>query len=155
MKQIKIIAIAIGSIMLLGSCKKETKESPLVTEKTKLLTEKAWIVEKIEERIGGGTWEDLFPFFENCVKDNQFKFNTNSTVSYNEGSNACPPNTPNQIIETKTWKLTNNEALIIIGSAENKILQLDKDNLIVIETEIMAEIGNIGSTLETRTTFRH
>lgn len=116
--------LSIVLILMLPACGKEKSATPVVSEKMKLLTEKEWVVVKAEEKIGSAIWEDLFPQFPLCIKDNRFKFNTNLTVLYSEGLNACTPNKPNNVIDTRTRKFNANEAEIIMDDVEIKLFCL-------------------------------
>jgi len=116
--------LSIIFIVTLTSCGKEKSATPVVSEKMKLLTEKEWIVVKAEEKNGSAIWEDLFPRFPLCIKDNRFTFNTNLTMLYSKGLNACTPNKPNDVIDTRTWKFNANEAEIIMDDVEIKLFCL-------------------------------
>lgn len=140
----------VALLAALSSCKKENSEELTSKSKKELLTAKEWIVEKLEERENQGLWEDVFPFFAPCLKDNRFKFKTDFKVEYNEGPVACAPNTPNQVLETETWALNSDETILITGGVENKILQLDANKLVVVTVETTGSI-----TFETRVTYSH
>ena len=132
------------------SCSKEKSADNHLSAKTTLLTTKDWVVQKVEEREGNGVWEDVFPQFEACMKDNRFKFNSNFTVVYSEGAVACAPNTPNQVLETEAWSFNADGTVIVTGGVENKIVQLDNSKLVVVISETVA-----GITYETRNTYVH
>ncbi len=142
--------LSIVLILMLASCGKEKSASPVISEKMKLLTEKEWVVVKAEERNGSSIWEDLFPQFPICVKDNRFKFNNNLTVLYSEGLNACTPNKPNDVIDTQTWKFNANETEIIIDDVVHKIILLDASRLIAVTTETIGGVTN-----ENKATYEH
>ena len=142
------VLMAACLMLAFTSCNKEKSEDNPLSEKTKLLTAKEWVVQKVEEREGNGAWEDVFPQFEPCLKDNRFKFNTDFTVVYSEGAVACVPNSPNQVLETQPWKFNADGTVLITGDVENKILQLDADKLVVLISETVA-----GVTYETKNTF--
>lgn len=144
------IIASIFFVTILTSCKKEESADAPKVSKKELLTAKEWVVLKVEERENGGVWEDVFPQFEPCLKDNRFKFNSNFTVVYSEGANACPPNTPNQVLETETWSFNANETSIITGGIENKIIQLEAGKLVVTTSETVG-----GITYESRNTYGH
>lgn len=133
--------------MLANACTKEYAVE-LPTSKKDLLTDKEWMVQKLEEKVGNGNWEDIFPQFLPCQKDNWFKFNKDFTVIYNEGALACPPNTPNQIIDTETWRLSNDETILYTGPYAYTILQLDQKTLVVYIKETIA-----GETYESKSTY--
>lgn len=140
--------MAVGLILLLVSCEKEYSVDNSLNEKVKLLTSKEWVAQKVEERNGNGPWEDIFPQFAPCIKDNRFKFNADFTLVYSEGPTACAPNTPNQVIETQSWKFNNDGTVLITGGVENKILHFDANKLVVLISE-----NDAGVIKETRNTF--
>lgn len=140
--------MAVGLILLLVSCEKEYSVDNSLNEKVKLLTSKEWEAQKVEERNGNGPWEDIFPQFAPCIKDNRFKFNADFTLVYSEGPTACAPNTPNQVIETQSWKFNNDGTVLITGGVENKILHFDANKLVVLISE-----NDAGVIKETRNTF--
>jgi hypothetical protein len=145
-----VIVAAILFATCLTSCKKEESADAPKVSKKELLTAKEWVVLKLEERENGGAWEDVFLQFDPCLKDNRFKFNSNFTVVYSEGANACPPNTPNQVLETETWSFNADETSIITGGIENKIIQLEAAKLVVTASETVA-----GIIYESRVTYTH
>lgn len=140
--------MAVGLILLLVSCEKEYSVDNSLNEKVKLLTSKEWVAQKVEERNSNGPWEDIFPQFAPCIKDNRFKFNADFTLVYSEGPTACAPNTPNQVIETQSWKFNNDGTVLITGGVENKILHFDANKLVVLISE-----NDAGVIKETRNTF--
>lgn len=145
---LKKIVLAVTVLAALSSCKKENSEELPSKSKKELLTAKEWVVEKLEERENQGPWEDVFPFFEPCLKDNRFKFRTDFKVEYSEGPVACVPNSPNQVLETQKWSFNSDETVLITGGVENKILQLDTNKLVVLTVETSG-----GITTETRATY--
>ena len=142
------ILMAVCFILAVASCKKEKSENNPLSEKAELLTSKEWVAQKVEEREGNGIWEDVFPHFDACLKDNRFKFNIDFTLVYSEGPLACAPNSPNQVLETQSWKFNTDGTVIITGGVENKILHLDANKLVVLISET-----NAGVTTETKNTF--
>ncbi len=133
--------------MLANACTKEYAVE-INASKVDLLTDKEWVVQKLEEKVGNGNWEDIFSQFLPCQKDNWFKFNKDFTVIYNEGPLACIPNTANQIIDTDTWRLSNDETILYTGSYAYTILQLDQKTLVVYTKETIA-----GETYESKSTY--
>jgi len=133
--------------MLAIACTKEYAVE-IKASKKDLLTDKEWIVQKLEEKVGSGNWEDIFTQFQPCQKDNWFKFNKDFTVIYNEGALACLPNMPNQILDTETWRLSDDETILYTGPYAYTILQLDQKTLVVYSKEIIA-----GETYESKSTY--
>ncbi len=146
----KKIVFAVALFTVMSSCQKENSDQLRLNGKKELLTAKEWVVLKVEERENGGVWEDVFPQFAPCLKDNRFKFKTDFKLEYSEGPVACVPNTPNQVLETETWKFNADETVLITGGVENKIIQLEAGKLVVVITETVG-----GVTYETRNTYGH
>ncbi|PJE45722.1 MAG: hypothetical protein CUR34_12870 [Sediminibacterium sp.] len=138
--------IVISLILVLVSCKKEKPTNNSLSEKMQLLTSQEWVAQKVEERKGNGPWEDVFPQFPACIKDNRFKFNADFTIVYSEGPIACASLNP--VLETQSWKFNNDGTAIIIGGIENKILYFDTNKLKVLISE-----KDAGIIKETRNTF--
>lgn len=144
MKNLPRIAVLLLAIALLNSCKKDTPKT-----KTELISQKTWLIQKFEEKIGTANWEDDFPNFDACSKDDQFIFRANNTYEFNEGPTKCSPSDP-QIFASGAWAFTNNETKLNIGSDEFTIDKLDNTNLVISAQE------TVGSTLiQVRITFRH
>lgn len=147
---IKKMLMAACVLLTISSCEKEKSTDMNRSNTKELLTAKDWVVQKVEERENNSAWEDVFPFFQPCLKDNRFRFKPDYTLEYNEGPQACSPNTANQVLLTETWRLNADETVLITGGVENKILQLDPGKLVVLTTETAA-----GIRYETRVTYVH
>jgi len=112
-------------LLFLFSCKKEAAKS-----KTDLLTQKTWMIQKLETKEGNNPWEDDFPTWDACSKDDRYIFRANNTYEFNEGLTKCDPSDP-QIFDSGNWALTNNETKLLIGSDEFTIVSLTETNLIL------------------------
>jgi hypothetical protein len=152
---IRTAALCLSAALLLSglsSCKKSAAEK----SKAELLTQSAWKIVKEEEKAGNGAWVDNTPNSSACSKDNNFIFKSNATFEFNEGATKCSP-TDAQIIDTGTWSLENNNALLRIIFTGNtvpddlSIEQLDENTLLLSSSD---DNGN-GTVTLYRTTLSH
>lgn len=144
--KIKLVFLLGAVIFFTSACEK----TDVKISKKDLLTAGAWIVEKAEEKEGSDPWEDVFPLWAACYKDNIWLFKTNMTVEYNESLQACSPNTPNQVLDVETWAFSDNETKIVAGGVTYLIEVLDERTLKVFDQETIN-----GITTSSRVTFRH
>jgi len=128
--------------LFLNSCKKEEAKT-----KTQLLTQKAWVMKKLEQKEGNNPWVDEFQNFDACSKDDRYIFNANSTYEFNEGPTKCDPTDP-QVFDSGNWFFTNNETKLQIGTDEFNIDTLDENNLVL---SVQQTIGGI--VIQLRVTF--
>jgi len=129
-------------LFVFSSCNKEKVKS-----KTDLLTQKAWKIQKLETKEGNNPWEDDFPTWDACSKDDRYVFRANNTYEFNEGLTKCDPSDP-QIIDTGTWSFTNNETKLLIDGDEFTIVSLTDSNLILSSQETVQ-----GITFQVKITF--
>lgn len=129
-------------LFVFSSCNKEKVKS-----KTDLLTQKAWKIQKLETKEGNNPWEDDFPTWDACSKDDRYVFRANNTYEFNEGLTKCDPSDP-QIIDTGTWSFTNNETKLLIDGDEFTIVSLTDSNLILSSQETVQ-----GITFQIKITF--
>lgn len=145
MRTLKIV-LFFAAASLAIACKKG-KDKPAATE---LLTQKPWVIEKIEERQGNEPLQNVFLAYEECQKDNQWVFTSSFNFNITEGENACPGSSPREVLETGTWQLLDNNTKLDIDGEEVKIEQLDGNKLVISYTEIL-----VGVEYYSRATFKH
>jgi hypothetical protein len=122
-------------LLFLFACKKEDAKS-----KTDLLTQKTWMIQKLETKEGNNPWEDDFPTWDACSKDDRYIFRANNTYEFNEGLTKCDPSDP-QIFDSGSWSFTNNETKLLIGSDEFTIVSLTETNLILSVQETVGGVA--------------
>jgi hypothetical protein len=110
-----------------SACKKNKDET--AASKLSLLTGKSWVMTKNEVQFNGGPLMDVFPFFENCEKDNRWIFKADGSVELNEGPAACDNNTPGQVLDELRWAFRDNETKLEIDGEPGVIEQLDQSVL--------------------------
>ncbi len=138
-----ILAVALSVF----SCKKQLSAT---SSKKDLLTGKAWVVKKAEEKNNTEPWTDVFPLWDACYKDNTWRFNADFTMEYNEAALACGADSPNQVLESSTWSFSDNETKITADDVTYSIEQLDATTFVIVESETVA-----GATSSRRVTFGH
>lgn len=145
--------IVIVILISFSSCKKDS-DTPVedTTTPTELLTAGNWLTTAITINpgvdIGNGViLTDLFSQLDACEKDDLLIFNTNGTVTADEGAVKCDANDP-QSVNDGTWTISSDyQTLTLTPPAENSedpvliasILTLT-DNQLVISFE-MAGFG--------------
>ena len=134
MKQAINLSILTLFFFVLNSCKKEDTKS-----KTDLITQKTWMIQKVESKEGTNPWEDDFPNWDACSKDDRYIFRVNNTYEFNEGLTKCDPTDP-QIFDSGSWAFTNNETKLLIGSDEFTIVALTETNLII---SVQESVGGV------------
>jgi hypothetical protein len=142
MKVILRLSVVMVLFLFLNSCKKEDAKT-----KTQLLTQKEWVMKKLEQKEGSNPWVDEFLSFDACSKDDRYVFKANGTYEFNEGPTKCDPADP-QVFDTGNWIFTNNETKLQIGTDEFTIDTLDENNLIL---SVQETVGGIAYQL--RVTF--
>jgi hypothetical protein len=149
MRNVLKVTFLFGALTLaVTGCKKEEEAattSPTTTPaptKTELLTGKNWKVtaatsDPAIDWNGSGTMvTDVYSQIDPCVQDNLTKFNTNFTVTEDEGALKCDPADP-QTTNTTTWAWNTNETILTIdddgsgpGTAESyTLLDLNANTL--------------------------
>lgn len=145
---IKWLFAIISAIIFLYSCKKNATAS---TGRADLLTKKYWVVFKNEGKVSSlSAWEDDFPFWNSCKKDDRWIFMKNLSLELNDGMQACSGSNPNQINDVLRWNFLVDETKLQI---ENKIFTIDNldENTLIITTS-----ENInGSQYKNRISLKH
>jgi hypothetical protein len=139
------LSIALVLVLVLNACQKENAKT-----KTELLTQKPWIIKKLELKEGSAPWEDLYFLLEPCSQDDRFIFYTNNTFEVNEGPTKCDPSDP-QVFKTGDWYFTNNDTKLKLDVDEEYLIETLNENELVLSAQ---ETIN-GSLRQTRLTLRH
>jgi len=144
-KVLKPFYFAICLTIIFVSCKKDStpKSNP------ELVSQKAWLIQKEEFKINADPYQDQFPSYPDCYKDNLFNFLISGVFNYTEGATKCNTEDPD-LIGTSTWSLEENETKLMIGYQIFDIDQLDNNTLIVTNTEVSGP-----DTYYHRYTFKH
>ena len=149
MRNVLKVTFLFGALTLaVTGCKKEEEAattSPTTTPaptKTELLTGKNWKVTAVTsdpaiDWNGSGTMvTDVYSQLDACDQDDLIKFNTNFTVTEDEGALKCDPADP-QTTNTTTWAWNTNETILTMdddgsgpGTAESyTLLDLNANTL--------------------------
>lgn len=82
-------------ILLCVSCKKEEER---ITLRTEMITANAWRISALDAKTKVGnaatSEADLYDIMQDCVRDNQITFNTDQTITIDEGAEKCDPDAP-------------------------------------------------------------
>lgn len=115
--------------LLLGSCKKE--ETTVPKSKTELLCAHYWITTAVTVDPpfddNGTPFTDIFSLFEDCQKDDLYKFNTDKTTIIDEGASKCDPLAPQTI--NGTWSFDANETVLTIENDPAFLKELTESTL--------------------------
>lgn len=106
MKKI-IFAILIGSVSF-SACKKKEKE----LTKTELLQNGKW---KLTAASFNGVI-DILSNFKDCQKDNTYTFNSNKTITVDEGATKCKDSVAQTYTDGK-WNLSGNDTKISLDGS--------------------------------------
>jgi hypothetical protein len=146
MRTFKTLLFIVAASLLITACKKDKDKK----SSTELLTASSWVMVKFEEKEGSGPWQNTFPFFDDCSKDDKWVFKTNNSIDYTEGTVACSGNSPNEVLESTTWAFEQNESKLRIEGDVFTIEQLDESTLIISYSESI-----MGVTYYTKATMGH
>lgn len=100
----------ICSITILSCNNKEPKQPT----PSSYLTQGKW---KLVSAQAAGGLLDLMSSMKDCQKDNYYIFNTNNSITINEGANKCNDSAKQEITQG-TWTLSNNDAKISINGTD-------------------------------------
>lgn len=101
----KILIILLACSLGFVSCKKKDKEPT----KTELLQNGKW---KLTAANAGALY-DFYPKLKDCMKDNIYTFNTDKTISVDEGATKCDASSAQTYTEGN-WALESSDTKIII-----------------------------------------
>jgi hypothetical protein len=146
MRTFKTLVFFIAASLFITACKKDKDK----TSNMELLTQSPWVIVKYEEKVNNGSWQNTFPGFDACSKDDKWIFKTDLSVDFTEGNTACFGNTPNEVLDTVTWAFLDGESKLKIEDDTFIIEQLDATTLIFSISETIS-----GDTYYTRVTMGH
>ncbi len=127
MKSLKLSGIVLASMLVIFSACKKDKDDPQPS-KTQMLTAKNW---KLTSVTMNGA--DQYGSIPACTKDDLAKYNTDNTVTYDEGATKCDPDDPQT--ETAVWAFDNNETQLIEDGQTYDIKELSSNTLKLSMTE--------------------
>lgn len=108
--------------LFIGGCKKE--ETTTVKSKTELLCAHYWKAVSLTVNppldIDGAPVSDLFATFDDCIKDDLIKFNTDKTMIFDEGATKCDP--ASDQTSSGTWTFNSDETILTDDEDEDFIL---------------------------------
>lgn len=140
-KFLKYSTLVLALFIAFTSCKKESDTAVTITATpAEYLTAGSWKTTAITINPGidlgdGVLFTDLFSQMDLCEKDDLVIFNTNGTITADEGAIKCDPEMP-QTSPDGTWKL----------STDNKTLTIDSVDPNSGEPAVLATIVTLNST---------
>lgn len=153
MRNLKTLSFIVAATLLITACKKDKNKK----SNTELLTAKAWIMTKFEEKEGNGAWVNILPYIDACSQDDEWIYNTDMTAEYTEGATACAGYSPDEVTDTGVWSFMDNETKLkvisddpTVGTQITTIEQLDENTMVLSYTET-----DLGVTSTTKLTLRH
>lgn len=111
--------ILVAMAFVFTSCKKDDDDDPSTNSKTneEYLTSGYWKITAMTidpgVSIGGTTITDIFSQFPPCAKDDLIKFNSNGTITDDEGATKCDINDP-QTTNDGTWVLSQDKKSVTV-----------------------------------------
>lgn len=141
MKKILFATLILSSLFI--GCSKDDKEDVKQPTKTELLTAHYWQATALTVdpplSIGGTQISDFYAQLENCSKDDLEKYNTNNTVTYDEGPTKCDPTDPQT--QTSPWSFNSDETILTINGESYKVLTLTSTQLKMSFSELIDGIN--------------
>lgn len=137
--------VAAVLILSISSCKKDD-DTPASKSKQQLVSQKSWTISDVKMSPGitiqGFNITDAGMFIEECIKDNSYTFNLDSTITMNEGATKCSENSP-QEVQDGTWVFNEDQSKMIFS--DNEFLghlsmdELTENKLILSRTEFISD----------------
>ncbi|GAB3638944.1 hypothetical protein GCM10027422_45350 [Hymenobacter arcticus] len=113
----KKLAFLLLAALALGSCKKNNDNSPATPSKTDLLTAKNWRISaqtySVAINAGAPTVSNEYASSAACERDNFLKFNTNKSLTADEGATKCSSSDPQT--QSGSWDLTTNDTKLTLA----------------------------------------
>ena len=130
MKKFSLFSLVLAFIFIIVfSCsKKNDKPAAVTLTKANLIGTYKFTDETVKQ---GSTAEvDLFPGADACQKDDQVRFNSDSTVDFIDAGAACSPANNS----TEDWQLPSSSTLIIAGESYT-VKSFDGKTLVIYFTD--------------------
>jgi hypothetical protein len=128
--------LVLGLGITVVSCKKETPTPTPVPTKTELITGKNWMLTSyLIDNV------EYYDQIASCQQDNLTIFNTNNTVTIDEGLTKCDPLDP-QTSYGGAWYFNPTETLMFLDGSEYELEVLNSTTLKIKNT---AQIGGVTS----------
>ena len=143
----KILGLSLGLILLTVMACKKSDPQP---SKTDLLS-KDWKLSDVLANVGG-TPSSVFSFFDDCVKDDVYKFANNNTYQISEGATKCDPSDPD-IYDAGTWTFLDSETKIKLSSAGGGSDTLNIQELTSTSLKVSSTVDVSGTPTEATLVF--
>lgn len=153
----KRAALVILSVAVIAGCKKDDNKDN-GNSKTQMITSGSWkitsqYIDPAEDVNGDGVPEhEVFPFLDECERDNLFSFATDGTFTLDEGASKCDPSDPQT--QSTTWQFINNESQLVVGEA-NSADTVQLVELSAATLKFRSSMTLLGVTYSETVTFAH
>lgn len=127
-----VLFLALVCAIVISSCKKDSSAD---TSKIELLTQKPWLIEKVEYKDGNEPWESENP--DPCDLDNTWKFEKDNTIMLDHGPLKCNPADPQQA--SSMWSFADDEKSIILnldGEQKFSFETFTPDRMVLLNSEV-------------------
>ncbi|MEZ4933395.1 MAG: lipocalin family protein [Saprospiraceae bacterium] len=104
MKNSKVLMLAVMGLFLLGSCSKDDESA------TDYLTGGTWKITESRSDIDGDG--DLDDDLESCSRDDEYDFEKDGTLNFDDGAVKCDPTDPQTT--TGVWALSGDEKTLTL-----------------------------------------
>ena len=149
-KIMKAIHKITSALLVLGlgitvvSCKKETPTPTPAPTKTELITGGNWMLTSyVVDNV------EIYDQIQSCQQDNLFIFNTNNTVTIDEGPTKCDPLDP-QTSYGGAWSFNPTETLITLDGSEYELEVLNSTTLKIKNTVVNGGMTSISTITFTK-----
>ncbi|PJJ53178.1 DUF5004 domain-containing protein [Hymenobacter chitinivorans] len=127
----------LAATTLVSSCTKDKENQPAPKTKTEMLSGKDWVLTGQTVTPGlraddGTIVTDLFPYLDDCDKDDLMRYETSGSCVLNEGPSRCEPTSPQQY--AGTWSFESNETVLktsiqSLGNSSFNLVELNDNSL--------------------------
>ena len=150
--------VAVAALILsFGSCSKDDNENggSGSASKTTLLTNGGWIIQSIINTQGTNS-QDEFDYFDACEKDDITIFNSNSSITWDEGATKCDPSDSQSFTED-AWALVSNETKLsfIYDGGGSDIMDIVTLSSSELKLRLTYDDPSSNDDIVTTITFRH
>jgi len=136
--------LALGLGITVVSCKKETPTPTPAPTKTELLTGGNWMLTSyVIDNV------EIYVQIASCQQDNLTIFNTNNTITSDEGPTKCDPLDP-QTSDGGVWSFNPTETLITLNGSEYELEILNSTTFKIKNTAVGGGMTSISTITFTK-----
>ncbi|UYZ58598.1 hypothetical protein [Hymenobacter latericus] len=142
---------ALAIALTLGACKKDDEKPK---SKTELLTAKNWRITEDKRTTATSTQStttDAYASYQECMKDDFVKYNTNKQVEFNKGTTKCSATEAQS--QTNNWDFTADETKLILSASSGFSVTYDIVELNASAMKLKVTNTSQGTTSTQEVTF--